>query len=94
MLDLGKDTQAGSVTVELTGKPTSFQVYAASAGVTDPPDSLDQMDKVGSKTDAGVKATVQLDPAPKTRYLLVWLTKLPPVSGGFRGEIVDISVRS
>ena len=48
MLDLGKDTQAGAVTVELTGKPTSFQVYAASAGVTDPPDNLDQMDKVVS----------------------------------------------
>ena len=94
MLDLGKDTQAGSVTVEFAGKPTSFEVYAASAGVTDPPDSLDQMDKVGSKADVGAKATVQLDPAPKTRYLLVWLTKLPAVSGGFRGEIVDISVRS
>ncbi len=94
MLDLGKDTEAGSVTVELTGKPTSYEVYAASAGVTDPPDSLDQMDKVGSKADAGEKSTVRLDPAPKTRYLLVWLTKLPAVSGGFRGEIVDISVRS
>jgi hypothetical protein len=69
-------------------------VYAAPAGVTDPPDSLDQLDKVGSRADAGEKATVRLNPAPKTRYLLVWLTKLPAVSGGFRGEIVDISVRS
>jgi hypothetical protein len=94
MLDLGKDTRAGSVTVRLTGQPTSLEVYAASAGVTDPPDDLDQLDKVGSKADAGTRATVRLDPAPKTRYLLVWLTRLPAVPGGFRGEIVDISVRS
>jgi hypothetical protein len=24
----------------------------------------------------------------------VWLTKLPPASGGFRGEIAEVAVRS
>ena len=36
-----------SVTVRFKGEPTSFEVYAAPAGVTEPPDSLDQLDKVG-----------------------------------------------
>ena len=40
------------------------------------------------------RATVKLDPTPTTRYLLVWLTKLPAADGGYRGEITDITVRS
>ena len=69
-------------------------MYAAPEGVTTTPDSLDQLDKVATRADAPERATVKLDPAPKTRYLLVWLTKLPAVPGGFRGEITGISVRS
>ena len=69
-------------------------MYAAPAGVTEPPDSLDQLDRVGGEGDAAEEVTVELDPVPETRYLLVWLTRLPPVSGGFRGEIVEITVRS
>ena len=76
------------------GQPTSFEVYAAPAGVTEAPESLDQLDKVASRADAGERTTVRLDPSPKTRYLLVWLTRLPQVEGGFRGEITDITVRS
>jgi hypothetical protein len=94
MVDLGRDTEARSVTVRFKGAPTSLEVYAAPAGVTESPESLSQLDKVGAQADAPERATVQLDPVPKTRYLLVWLTKLPSVSGGFRGEIADITVRS
>ncbi|MET0998349.1 MAG: serine/threonine protein kinase, partial [Marmoricola sp.] len=94
MVDLGRDTEATSVSVRFKGQPTSFKVYAAPAGVTEPPESLDQLDQVGAQADAPQRATVELDPTPKTRYLLVWLTRLPEVSGGFRGEITDITVRS
>jgi hypothetical protein len=94
MVDLGKDRKVGSVTIRFKGAPTSFEVYAAPAGVTDPPDSIDQLDKVAAKKDAPQRANVQLDPSANTRYLLVWLTKLPEVPGGFKGEITDITVRS
>jgi serine/threonine protein kinase len=94
IVDLGRDQEAKSVSVRFKGQPTSFEVYAAPAGVTEPPESIDQLDKVASQPDAGERATVQLDPSPKTRYLLVWLTRLPKVEGGFRGEITDITVRS
>ena len=47
-----------------------------------------------AKNAASEQAVVELDPAPSTRYLLVWLTKLPPADGGFRGEITEITVRS
>ncbi len=94
MVDLGAEKEPRSVTVRFKGAPTSFEVYAAPAGVTQSPDNLEQLDKVGARAGAPEQATVRLDPAPKTRYLLVWLTKLPAVDGGFRGEIAEISVRS
>ena len=94
MLDLGKDQKASSVAVRFKGAPTSFEVYAAPAGVTEPPDSVDQLDKVGGQNAAPERATVKLDPTPTTRYLLVWLTRLPAADGGYRGEITDITVRS
>jgi hypothetical protein len=94
LVDLGSDKQARSVTVRFKGAPTSFEVYAAPAGVTQWPTGLDQLDKVGARAEAPEQATVELSPEPRTRYLLVWLTKLPSVSGGYRGEITDISVRS
>ncbi len=94
MLDLGKDQKASSLTIRFKGAPTSFEVYAAPAGVTAAPDSVDQLDKVGGRSSAPERTTVKLDPAPSTRYLLVWLTKLPAGDGGYRGEITDITVRS
>ncbi len=94
MLDLGSEQQVSAVTVEFANSPTSVEVYAAPEDVTKSPDSLDQLDRVGGQDEAPAKATLQLDPKPTTRYLLVWLTKLPPAEGGFRGEISDITVRS
>ena len=94
MLDLGQDQEVSSVRIRFVGAPTSFDVYAAPRGVTEAPDSVDQLDRVGGRQDAPERVSVTLDPAPTTRYLLVWLTKLPPASGGFRGEIADVTVRS
>ena len=94
MVDLGSDTEARSVTVQFKGAPTSFEVYAAPAGVTESPEGIAQLDKVATQAAAPERATVELDPVPETRYLLIWLTRLPQVSGGFRGEIADITVRS
>lgn len=94
MVDLGDEEEVRSLTVRFKGAPTSFEVYAAPAGVTAAPDALDQLDKVGERAEAPANATVDLDPAPTTRYLLVWLTELPQVSGGFRGEISEITVSS
>ena len=94
MLDLGSEKPARSVSVRFKNSPTSFEVYAAPAGVTEAPDSLDQLDKVASRADASTRATVNLKTTTDTRYVLVWLTKLPAAAGGFRGEVTDITVRS
>jgi hypothetical protein len=94
LLDLGRDRAPKSVAIQLKGQPTDIELYAAPAGVTQAPDTLDQLDRVGSRSAAPTSTTIRLDNGTRTRYLLVWLTKLPPVQGGFRGEIADVTVRS
>ena len=94
MLDLGKEQRVSSLTVHFKGAPTSYDVYAAPGGVTAAPDTVDQLDKVGGQQSAPEKSSVTLESKPTTRYLLVWLTRLPEVAGGYRGEITDITARS
>ena len=83
------------MTVRFKGAPTSFEVYAASAGVTEA-SGLRGPARQGRRARRTRPSgpSCELDPAPSTRYLLVWLTKLPPADGGFRGEIAEITVRS
>lgn len=43
----------------------------------------------------GTKVSLKPDKPVQARYLLVWLTKLPPSDGGnYRGKISDIKVTS
>ncbi|MCW2866124.1 MAG: serine/threonine protein kinase [Marmoricola sp.] len=94
IVDLGRDQQVGSVDVRFVGAPTSFTVYAATGGVSAFPTSLDQFDQVGQRQGAGTQARVALRGSPRTRYVLVWLTRLPAAAGGYRGEVATITVRS
>ncbi len=94
VLDLGEDQEVGEVTVRFGTAPTSFRLYAAPEGTTSSPTALDQLQEVGGQDGAPRRTTVQLDPAPTTRYLLLWLTELPAAPGGYRGEVAEINVRS
>ena len=94
LLDLGRDRTVKSVALQLKGQPTDIELYAAPAGVTRAPDTLSQLDRVGSRSASPTSTTIPLDDGTRTRFVLVWLTRLPPVSGGYRGEIADVTVRS
>jgi serine/threonine protein kinase len=89
MLDLGSSTQVSSVAVTLVGQGTDLQLRLADAqGQT-----LGDYAKVATKADAAGRTVLSLDKPVSGRYLLIWLTKLPPVSGGFRGQISEVVVR-
>jgi serine/threonine protein kinase len=91
ILDLGKVQDVGKVTVSFKGD-TSVELRAAS-GVATQPQSLDGYTKVaqGSGTTVALKPNESL----KSRYLLVWLTKLPLTDdGNYRGRVVDVKVTS
>ncbi|MFJ4486646.1 protein kinase family protein [Streptomyces longwoodensis] len=92
VLDLGKVQQVGTVTVTFVGS-TSVDLRTASADTASEPTSFDSFTKVAS----GTGSTVTLKPGRtvKTRYLLVWLTKLPMTEEGtYRGRVADIKVTS
>ncbi|MFG1805390.1 serine/threonine protein kinase [Streptomyces sp. NPDC049040] len=90
VLDLGSAHRVTSVTVNLLGDGTDVSLMAA-PGSTGRPTQLDGFSKVASGSGS---RQVTLKPAKQvtTRYLLVWLTKLPHDPAGFRGKISEISV--
>ena len=92
LLDLGKATTVTGVKVTLIGQPTSLELRAAPEDVTSAPTSADQLDVVASAPNAGLQADLKPDEPVTTRYLLVYLTKLPPAPGGFEGQIAEVSV--
>jgi len=94
VLDLGSQQEVGSVEVTLVGAPTDLELWAAPPGDNDPPAELSDTRRIAGLSADGTSALLRVDPAQHTRFLVVWLTKLPAVTGGFRGEIAEVTVRS
>ena len=93
MIDLGEIKNVGSVVVNLVGTPTNLVLYAAPTS-TEVPTGIEGLTKIAAKDRAGEKVVLKPTAPVRARYVVVWLTSLPPVEGGFRGEISDIAVRS
>ncbi|MFP5252444.1 MAG: protein kinase family protein [Actinomycetes bacterium] len=93
LVDLGEPVEVSEVAVSFLTTPTDVEILAAGRDVSSPPTSADSLQRVGSETGAGRRATLALDEPVSTRYLVVWLTKLPAAEGGFRGQVAEIVVR-
>ncbi|GAA3989657.1 protein kinase family protein [Streptomyces plumbiresistens] len=92
ILDLGNVQQVGKVTVSFVGN-TSVELLAASSDAGSQPTSFGSYTKVAGGSGASV--TLKPDKSFESRYLLVWLTKLPQTEEGtFRGRVADIKVTS
>jgi hypothetical protein len=92
ILDLGKVQQIGKVTVTFVGD-TSVELRAAPSGADSEPTSFAGYTKVAD--GSGTSVTLKPSKALKSRYLLVWLTKLPLTDEGtYRGRVADIKVTS
>ncbi|MEO5853567.1 MAG: protein kinase family protein [Nocardioides sp.] len=87
VVDLGAETDVRRVRVDLVGEPTGVTLFLAAEA----PSVVAGLEPVAQET-----ASARLDvPVEGTgRYLVVWLTSLPEIEGGFRGEIAEIVVRS
>ncbi|MEP6665311.1 MAG: protein kinase family protein [Nocardioidaceae bacterium] len=94
IVDLGRAQDVSKVDVTLQGDPTDLELRAAPASAqTAPTESADDYQVVDELTGAGTDATFEPDKPVRTRFLLVWLTKLPQVSSGdFSGRIAEIKV--
>ena len=55
--------------------------------------SMDRTSIPAMSQAAGAKADVTLGKPVTTRYLVVWLTKLPAIDGNYVGQVSEIVVR-
>jgi hypothetical protein len=92
VLDLGSEQTVGSVQLTLGGQPTSLEILATPPGVDDAPADLADARRLTGLVANGTTAVARFD-RTRTRYLVVWLTKLPAADGGFRGQIDEVTVR-
>jgi hypothetical protein len=94
LVDLGEEKPVRDVTVSLVGAPYDLKLLAAPAGTTAAPTSVQGLTTVDSHQGAAGDVRLTAAKPVTTRYLVVWLTALPPVPGGYRGGIAELSIRS
>jgi hypothetical protein len=87
-IDLGETHDISSVDLTLGGAPTDVSLY-----VTDePPTAVAGLTPVASDTAESDELEITLERPATGRYLVVWLTSLPPSDGGFRGSVAEVVV--
>jgi hypothetical protein len=89
VLDLGTGHAVSQVDLTTVGSPTSISVYVSSTN----PANLVGLTPAGTTEITSTHATVSFDRPLTGRYVVVWLTKLPVVPGGFRGGIAEAVVK-
>ncbi|MEX0429595.1 protein kinase [Nocardioides sp. DS6] len=86
VLDLKATYAVDKVRLDLLGSPTSVSVY-----VSDDDPSAAPTGKPAASGSLGTSGQLTLHGA-KGRYVTIWLTALPQVADGFRGEVAEVSV--
>jgi hypothetical protein len=89
VLDLGATHTVSEVDLTTVGAPTSVAVYVTGANPAD----LRGLSVAGSSVIETTHGTVSLTRPTEGRYVVVWLTKIPAVPGGFRGGIAEAVVK-
>ena len=90
LLDLGAPRSIGAVTLDLVGNGTDLQVLTSNEAGSDPQD----YDVMAQATEAGEKVTLKNPDPTSARYVLIWMTGLPQVDGGWRGGVREVTVTS
>lgn len=94
MFDLGGPREVDSLRIQLGGSPTDLSIYIASPDAVRVPRALKDVRQVAMLDGAGVDASLSLESGEVTRYVVVWLKRVPEVDpGAFRGEIREVVVR-
>lgn len=90
LVELPDAQHIGSVDVRLDGSGTDLELRGARVGG----ESVDDYAVLATARSASGTVTLRPEGNVQARYLLVWLTKLPPGDGGYRGGIAEITVKS
>jgi hypothetical protein len=88
VLDLGEAQEVSQVDLTLVGAPTGVSLYVEDSL----PTGVRDLTPVTS-TEAKARQRLTLDEPVTGRYVVVWLTALPAIEGGYRGEVAEVVVR-
>ncbi len=89
VVDLGETRDVRSIEVTLVGAPSGVSLYLGD----EVPAGVSGLTPLSSGNTDG-RLVVTPEDGTSGRYLTVWLTSLPAVPGGFRGEVTEVVVRA
>lgn len=89
VIDLGGEHSVSSVDLTVVGSPTTAALYLGDTA----PTSVSGLAPAADVEMTGTHERVTLDEPVRARYLTVWLTSVPAVSGGYRGSVAEVTVR-
>jgi putative peptidoglycan lipid II flippase len=93
LLDLGVSRQVDLVKLNLVGQGTTVEIRVPKpASDVASVKTVKDWDVAASAADAGDVAEIALPAGQRTRYLLVYLTKLPAVDAKYQAAIAEITV--
>lgn len=94
ILDLGEQRSVGTVTTQVFGQGSTLEVRVPDdqAAETPPMDTADSWRVVSTATDASGTLELTVDPAVRTRYVMLYFTRLAPDGGEYRGGIDEVTV--
>ena len=92
LLDLGSPVPVQEVDLTLLGQPSDVEIRVAPEDQQGVPATPEGFIQLGRAQAAGTTVTVTGD-ARTTRYVLVWLTRLPQVDDGWRGGVTEVALR-
>ncbi|WP_121254017.1 hypothetical protein [Nocardioides ferulae] len=88
VVDLGAAVPVSEVDLTLVGEGTGVSLYVTEEA----PSGVAELEPV-AEVVAAAKEQVTLEEPATGRYLTLWLTSLPAVPDGFRGEVAEVVVR-
>lgn len=92
VLDLGEARTISEVTLTMVGGETSIEVRVPKGDTASMRTEAD-WELVGADAAAPAgEVTISLAEPTETQWVLVYFTKLPPVEGGFRAEVAEVTV--
>lgn len=87
VLNLKGEYAIDSLKFNMIGEPTDIEVYVGDSPWTDDPSGAP-----AAKGSVGTEGEIKVDDAPEGSYVLVWMTGLPQVDGGYRAEVKEVQV--
>ncbi|MGH3326383.1 MAG: serine/threonine protein kinase [Streptomycetales bacterium] len=91
VVDLGQARKVGEARLQFTAPGTDFQLRAAGPAASAMPGVPEDYRLVREVSGAGQQVSMRFGDPVRTRYLLVWMTELPPADDGYRIGISEIS---